>query len=135
MHLFWKFHCSSHSEYINTFSVNIAYKFSSVFWIFWHFLVRKRLMMPGNNRWCQRFFHFKPNLYRLLNNCTKLYWYQISSSWNMKGGVKLISPSEKLPSKGPDLLGLTISWRKFLSYRQKPVYWFAEQINGLASRW
>ena len=29
-------------------------------------------------------FYFLPTLNRLLNNCVKLYWYYINSSWNMK---------------------------------------------------
>ena len=28
------------------------------------------------------FFHFQHTLKRLFNNCIKLYWYLISSSWN-----------------------------------------------------
>ena len=49
----------------------------------------------------------------LFNNCIKLYWYGISSSWNMKEGdggrgqgVKLTSPEKKLTSNSPVLLGL-----------------------------
>ena len=50
---------------------------------------------------------------RLLNNCIKLYWYSISSSWNGKGGQINAHPpapsrkNYKLLSKNPALLGLT----------------------------
>ena len=54
-HMSWNFHWnfSSRSEDINNFSVNISYfyHFSSIFWIFWHFLVTKKLMGSANNRW------------------------------------------------------------------------------------
>ena len=32
------------------------YQFSSIFWIFWHYLVTKKLMASAYNRWCQHFF-------------------------------------------------------------------------------
>ena len=60
------------------------------------------------------FFHFQHTLDRLFNNCIKLYWYKISSSWKMKRGSNWPPPlpsQEKLPSKSPDLLGLRIQWR------------------------
>ena len=60
--LSWKFYwnSSSHSEDVKTFSVNTSYfhRFSSIFWIFWHFLVTKKLMTSAYNRWCQHFFTF-----------------------------------------------------------------------------
>ena len=31
------------------------HQFSSVFWIFWHYLVTKKLMTSAYNRWCQHF--------------------------------------------------------------------------------
>ena len=31
-------------------------QFSSIFWIFWHYLLTKKLMMPAYNGWCQHFF-------------------------------------------------------------------------------
>ena len=47
-HLSCKFHWDSSclSEVMKNFSVNISYfhQFSSIFWIFWHFLVTKKLM-------------------------------------------------------------------------------------------
>ena len=55
------------------------------------------------------FFHFQHTLNRLFSNCIKLYWYQISPSWNMKG---------ELTSKSPDLLGLK-SWSIAAKYSQK----------------
>ena len=33
-------------------------QFSSIIWIFWHYLVTKKPMMSGYNRWCQHFFTF-----------------------------------------------------------------------------
>ena len=51
--LFRKFHwnSSSRSEDMMTFSINISYfhQFSSMLWIFWHFLVTKRLIFPFQN--------------------------------------------------------------------------------------
>ena len=61
-HLFWKFHWNSSSrlEDMNNFSVNISYfhQFSSIFRIFWYFLVTKKLMTSACNIWCQHFFTF-----------------------------------------------------------------------------
>ena len=34
------------------------HQFSSLFWIFWHYLVKKKLMMSAYNRWCQHFVTF-----------------------------------------------------------------------------
>ena len=34
------------------------HQFSSIFWIFWHYLVTKKLMASAYNRWCQHFFTF-----------------------------------------------------------------------------
>ena len=62
LHLSWKFHWkfSSPSEAMENFSVYISYfhQFSSIFQIFWHFLVTKKLMTSAHNRWCQDFFTF-----------------------------------------------------------------------------
>ena len=50
------------------------HQLSSIFLIFWHYLVTKKLMtsfitgMSG-------LFHFQHSLNRLFNNCIKLYWY------------------------------------------------------------
>ena len=40
--------------------LNIGYfcQFSSIFWIFWHFFVTKKLMTLAYNRWLQHFFTF-----------------------------------------------------------------------------
>ena len=58
------------------------------------------------------FFHFQHTLNRLFNNCIRLYWYYISSPWNMKGEGSnwppLPFPRRKLSSKSPALLGLNI---------------------------
>ena len=40
-------------------------------------------------------FYFQPTLNRLFNNCIKLYWYKISSSWNMKSDEIDSSPQRK----------------------------------------
>ena len=45
----------------------------SIFWIFWHYLVTKKLMTSAYNRWGQHFFTFNHTLNRLFNNCIKLY--------------------------------------------------------------
>ena len=48
---------------------------SSIFRIFWHFLVTKKLMTLAYNKWCQHFFNFQSTPNRLFNNCINLYWY------------------------------------------------------------
>ena len=78
--LSWKFHwnSSSRSEVLKNFFVNISYfhRFSSIFWIFWHFLVTEKLITPpAYNSQLIAFFQFQHTLNRLFNNCTKLYWY------------------------------------------------------------
>ena len=63
--------------------------------------------------------YLQPTLNKLINNCIKIYWYHISSSWNLlllllpgaaggTGGEDQIDshPQKKLPSKSPVLLGL-----------------------------
>ena len=61
-HCSWKFHWNSTScsADMETFFDNISYfhRFLSFFWIFWHFLVTKKLMASAYNRWCQYFFAF-----------------------------------------------------------------------------
>ena len=58
--------------------------------------------------------------------CIKLYWYEISSSLNMKEGTQIDSlPPEKLPSKSPALLGLT----KTKSKKQKNARLFSVNAN------
>ena len=59
------------------------------FWIIWHFLDANKLMISASDRWCQHLFYLQPTLNRLFKNCTKLKWYWISSSRNIKGIVKL----------------------------------------------
>ena len=79
--------------------------------IFWHFLVLKKLITSCIKDSVTIFFYFQPTLNRLFNNCTNLYWYEISSFWNMKGEVKLTplsSPRKKLPLKSPASLVLNI---------------------------
>ena len=59
--------------------------FSSILWVFWHFLVNKvvvvtkevlqppccykEIMTSAYNRWCWFFFYFHPTLNRLFDNC------------------------------------------------------------------
>ena len=45
---------------MNIFFVNISYfqQFASIFLIFWHFLVIKKLMTLAYNKWCQHAFAF-----------------------------------------------------------------------------
>ena len=45
-------------------------------------------MTSAYSRWCLHFafIHFQPALKSLLNNCVKLYWYSISSFWNLNWG-------------------------------------------------
>ena len=37
--------------------ISYFHRFSSNFWIFWHFLVTKKLMTSAYNTWCQHFSH------------------------------------------------------------------------------
>ena len=78
--------------------------FSSSSWIFWHFLIAKKLMTSAYNGWCQNFFYLQPNLNRLFNNCVKLYWYWISSSSNIKGVGQFDLPPEKNTFKKPSFI-------------------------------
>ena len=50
----------SHSEDMKTFSINISYfqRLSSIFWVFWHFVVTKKLMTSAYNRCFQHFVTF-----------------------------------------------------------------------------
>ena len=47
------------------------------------------------------FFYFQTAINSLFNNCIKLYWCYISSSWNMKAGAQFdVSPPPcHLPQK------------------------------------
>ena len=65
---------------------NITYFYQSIFWIFIYFLNIS-------------IFNLLLALSRLFNNCIKLYWYQISSSWNTKQGkgFKLPPVQKKIP--------------------------------------
>ena len=87
------------------------HKFSSIFWIFWHYLVTKKLMTSAYNRWCQHFFYFEHTLNRLFNTCIKLYWYLHKFSLKYESGVKLApTPQKKLPLKTTTLLGLKLDF-------------------------
>ena len=75
------------------------HQFSSNFWISWHYLVPKKLIMSA-------FFHFQHTLNRCFNNWIKLYWYYISSSWNIKGyeGIQIDPHSGKTTLKRSSLI-------------------------------
>ena len=62
------------------------------------------------------FLYLQPTLNRLFNDCKKLYWYLISSTWNIKEGQidpPLAPSNKKPPSKSPALVGLNF-WLKNL---------------------
>ena len=61
------------------------------------------------------FFHFQHTLYRLFNNCIKLYWYQISSSWNMKGRSNWPPLPGKTTLKKPSLIRVNTNLSLFSS--------------------
>ena len=79
------------------------------------------------------FFCIQPTLNRLFNNFRKLYWYWISSSWNMKWCGQ-IDPPEKLPAKKANLIKVKISlsvislWTS-ISLFESEVLLFFEFIN------
>ena len=56
-HLSWKCHWNSSSR-LEDMKNFYFHRFSLIFWIFWHLLVTKKLMMSVYNRWCQHFFRF-----------------------------------------------------------------------------
>ena len=68
--LSWKFPWSSSScsKDMGIFSLNIN---TSIFRVFWHFFVTKKLMKSAYNRWCRHFFYFQPTLNRLFSNFIK----------------------------------------------------------------
>ena len=76
-HLTGTFHCCSISRSADVKIFSSILTFLLIFWIFWHFLVAKKLMTSACNRWCQHFFYFQPTLNRWFNNYIKLYWYYI----------------------------------------------------------
>ena len=61
-HLSWKFHwnSSNRSEVMKNLSVIISHfhQFSSIFWIFLHFLLTNKLMTPVYKKRCHHFFTF-----------------------------------------------------------------------------
>ena len=61
-------------------------------------------------------FQLQPTLNRLLNDCIKLNWHWLRSSWNMKGeGVSNWTSKKKIPSKSPASLGLNSRDNPFTS--------------------
>ena len=69
--------------------------FSFIFGFFDISLWQKQLVTIVYNRWYQIFFYFQHTLNKLFNNCIKLHWYYISSSWYMKGVQTDITPEKK----------------------------------------
>ena len=78
-------------------------------------------------------------LSRLSNNCIKLYWYQMSSSWNMKGGSNWSSPTffpGKTTFKKPNLVRvkgylpqiLLTLFLNTLSYDINAIYIFSQSL-------
>ena len=113
-HLFSKLHwnSSTHSKSFLRQYFHQLFEFCDIF------------LLQRNNKKIQQmmlaFFNFLPTFKRLFNNCIKWYWYQISSSWDMKKGqIKHSQPEKTL--KSPALLGLnTHSNRKFISLLHFP---------------
>ena len=65
--------------------------FPSLFTIFINFWIFFKISCYDENNgvsiWqmISAVFYFQPTLYSFFNNCIKLYWYYISSSWKSKG--------------------------------------------------
>ena len=87
------------------------------------------------------FCHFQHTLNRLFNICMELYWYYVSSSWNInetvgEGGRTL---QKKLPSERPALLGLKLKsfWKLLsLSISQQTVFSYLKCFNvNLKIQW
>ena len=101
------------------FSVNISYFhwFSSIFGIFWHFFVIKKVMTQLITDDGSFFSLSTYTLNRLFNGCIKLYWYKVSCSWNMKkkGGDGQFEPPprEKTAFKKPSLIRVKILKKDF----------------------
>ena len=88
---------------METFFDNISYfhRFLSIFWIFWYFLVTKKLMTSAYNRWCQHFFHFQRNLNIFFNNCKGRQGWRGGEG---ALGANLRKNSEKTTLKKPSLI-------------------------------
>ena len=93
----WKHDWNSSSNSFRTYEdfVRQYYLLLSIFWIFWHFLVTNKLMTTKCNRWYQHFSYIQRAWNKLINSFIKLYWFWISSSWNMKGRRGQIDPPHK----------------------------------------
>ena len=112
----WKCNLNSSKflQEMNIFFFNINY-FHQFFWTFWYFLSYKKTCHHKTDN--VRISNLQTTSDRLFNNCIKLYWYWISSSWNVKGrGVKSTQTLNKLPSKRQILLGFILYWRLVDSY-------------------
>ena len=85
----WKFSSTILANFIT---------FFFFFWTFWYFLVANKLMREhiAND---VNIFYLQPIFNRLFNNCIKLYWYWISSFWNMSFFFQ-----KKTISKKPSLI-------------------------------
>ena len=90
------------------------------------------LSLFKRNKWRQgitddvSMFYFQPILNRLFNNCIMLYWYCISSPWNMKGEreeeIRFTSPTpRKLLSKSPALLRLNLI-NLWIFFKSNPLF-------------
>ena len=79
--------------------------FSSIFWIFWNFLIANKLMTSGYNIWCQHFFYLETTLNRMFNNFITLSWYCRLVPLERPPSKKT---KKKLPSQNPAILGLNI---------------------------
>ena len=84
-------------------------------------------MTSAYNRWCQQLFYVQPTLKRLFNNCIKLYWYQISSSWNMKRESNWPPPLQKKKTtlKKPSLIRVKIN----LSFLIKLFFYITKKVR------
>ena len=84
-----------------SFDINYFHRFSSIFWIFLTFPRYKETNEVSLQQMMSAFFDFQHAWNRLFNNSIKLYWYQLRSSWNIKGGRgkgeggQIDSPPEK----------------------------------------
>ena len=122
---------SSRSEDMKNLSLNISYfhRFSSIFWIFLHFLLTKKLMAS--------LITDDFSIFSLLTYFKEVVWqFYISSSGNIKGkrgedqvDPPALPPKKKLPSKSPALLGL-MYLDFFIYYFAAPRPTFGHRISS-----
>ena len=80
------------------------HQFSSIFWIFWHYLVTKKPMMSAYNRWCLHFFYLQHTLNRLFN-FTALFQGLVSTAL-----LRLVVASKWRQFHGDSLLLISKYW-------------------------